>query len=253
MDVFDTHAHLLDNAFDADRDELIKSLPGEGVEGVIECGTTVPESKKALALAEKYPFIYFAAGVHPHCAANAKKGYTEELKILLQDKKCVAVGEIGLDYHYDYSPKDVQRRVFEEQLQLAIDLNKPAVIHMRKSFRDTLDIIKKYKGLKGVMHCFSGSAETAGECLNLGLYISFTGSVTFKNAHNLQSAAAAVPAERLMAETDCPCMTPEPMRGQRNDPSKVKYVLTKLSELKNISYEKICRANRENIRQLFKI
>jgi TatD DNase family protein len=253
MDLFDTHAHTLDESFDEDRENLLKELPENGMVGMIEIGCDVDWSKKAADLALEHSFIHAAAGVHPHEASGAAEGFTGELKKILEKPKVVAIGEIGLDYHYDLSPRDVQRAVFEAQLGLAKETGKPVIIHMRKASEDTMALLKKYKGLRGVMHCYSGSLETAKEALKLGFYISFSGSVTFKNAVNLQPVAEYVPLDRILAETDCPYLTPEPFRGRRNDPSKVRYVLEKLAQLKKISYDEICAVNIRNARELFGI
>jgi len=251
MAIFDTHAHLLDEAFDEDREKLLTELPQMGMAGMVEIGVDVDWSRKAAALAAEHAFIYASAGVHPHEASGAKEGFTGELRELLLRPEVVAIGEIGLDYHYDYSPREVQQSVFEAQLRLAKETNKPVIIHMRKAYEDTMALLKKYKGLRGVMHCYSGSLETAKEALKLGYFISFSGSVTFKNAVNLQPVAEYVPLERILAETDCPYLSPEPFRGRRNDPSRVRYVLEKLADLKKISYDDICAINIKNARELF--
>ncbi len=253
MKLLDTHAHLLSDKFDEDRETLIAALPGQGIENLIEIGTDLESSYKAQRLAEQTDYIYAAVGVHPHDAAEAPGDYIERLTGLAQRPKVAAIGEIGLDYYYDFSPRNVQREVFASQLELAEKLDLPVVIHMREATQDALSILRGYQGLRGVMHCFSGSAETAQICLGLGLHVSFTGSVTFKNARKVTEAAAIVPLNRLMAETDCPYLSPEPVRGRRNDPSNVRYVLLKLAELKGISFEEMCDINIENAKGLFNI
>ncbi|MGE5495781.1 MAG: TatD family hydrolase [Burkholderiales bacterium] len=251
--LFDTHTHLLDRKFDVDRQALIKTLPELRVVGIIECGTTVRDSKKAAALAESTDYIYSAAGVHPHEAKDAPNDFLIQIKALAEKEKVIAIGEIGLDYHYDFSPKEIQRRVFEQQLDLARKMDIPVIIHMREATEDMLAMLRQYPGLRGVMHCFSGSAETAEMILDMGLYISFTGSVTFNNSRKVVEAAGVVPLDKLMAETDCPYMSPEPVRGTRNNPVNVKYVLAKLAAIKGITLEEMCEANINNVKRLYNI
>ncbi len=253
MRLFDTHAHLLDERFDEDRASLIETLPSLGMEGMIEVGTTVQDSRAAVNLAADVNYIYAAIGVHPHEAKDVSGDYISQLEALAAQPKAVAMGEVGLDYHYDLSPRDAQQRVFSEQLALAMRLGLPVVIHMREATQDTLAILREHPGLKGVMHCFSGSAETAEILVDMGLCVSFTGSVTFKNARKTVEAAQVVPLNRLMAETDCPYLSPEPVRGRRNDPSNVRYVLQKLADIKGVPFEDMCAINIENAKGLYKI
>ena len=253
MRLFDTHAHLLSEKFDEDRDELIARLPQLGIAGMIEVGTTVSDSVKAIQLTEKTDYIYATIGVHPHEAAEAEPDYIEQLRALAANPKVLAIGEIGLDYHYDFSPRDVQREVFARQLELARELELPVAIHMREATQDTLAILREHKMTRGVMHCFSGSAETAEICVDMGLHVSFTGSVTFKNARKVVEAAAVVPMDRLMAETDCPYLSPEPVRGRRNDPSNVRYVIEKLAEIKGVAPEEMAEINIRNAKGLYHI
>jgi len=253
MRLFDTHAHLLDEKFDEDRASLIESLPSLGLEGVIEIGTTVDDSRAAAQLAADVDYIYAAVGVHPHEAKDVSTDYIAQLEALAAQPKVVAIGEIGLDYHYDLSPCDVQQRVFAEQLSLAKRLSLPIAIHMREATQDTLAILREHPGLKGVMHCFSGSAETAEILVDMGLCVSFTGSVTFKNARKTVEAARAVPLNRLMAETDSPYLSPEPVRGRRNDPSNVRHVLQKLADIKGVPFDDMCAVNIENAKGLYHI
>ncbi len=253
MRLFDTHAHLLSEKFDEDRDALISRLPDLGIVGMIEVGTTVSDSVKAIELAEKADYIYVTIGVHPHEAAEAEPDYIEQLRALAANPKVLAIGEIGLDYHYDFSPRDVQRDVFARQLELARELELPVAIHMREATQDTLAILKEHGISHGVMHCFSGSAETAQICVDMGLYLSFTGSVTFKNARKVVEAANVVPLDRLMAETDCPYLSPEPVRGRRNDPSNVRYVIEKLAEIKGIAPDEMAEANISNAKGFYNI
>ncbi len=253
MRLFDTHAHLLDERFDEYRDALIRQLPKDGVVGVIEAGSSLDVSRRAVILAQEHDYIYAAVGVHPHESNGLQDGYLGVLEELAQSKKVIAIGEIGLDYHYDFSPREVQRKVLEEQVMLAQKLNLPMIFHMRESTADMLSILEAHKGIRGVMHCFSGSVETAQRCIALGLYISFTGSVTFKNARKTVDAAAEVPLDRIMAETDCPYLSPEPERGRRNDPRNVAHVLQKLALIKNVSFEDMCSINIENAKGLYNI
>ena len=248
--IFDTHAHYNDSAFDIDRNTLLGSLCESGISAVINCGTDIESSKISLEYAEKYPFIYAACGIHPEEAEKACDGYLEDLKVLLLHKRCVAVGEIGLDYHYRDDNKEEQKKLLKEQLALANELSLPVIIHDRDAHGDTLEILKCTKP-KGVLHCFSGSTETMKEVLNLGMYIGLGGTVTFKNAKKPQTVAKDVPLERLLLETDCPYMAPVPKRGTRNDSSLIKYVAEKIAEIKEISVEEIYNASEENARQLF--
>ena len=253
MRLFDTHAHLLSEKFDEDRDELIAGLPQLGIAGMIEVGTTVSDSVKAIELAEKADYIFATIGVHPHEAAEAEPDYIKQLRGLAANPKVLAIGEIGLDYHYDFSPHDVQREVFAHQLELARELELPVAIHMREATQDTLAMLREHKITRGVMHCFSGSAETAEICVDIGLHVSFTGSVTFKNARKVVDAADVVPMDRLMAETDCPYLSPEPVRGRRNDPSNIRYVIQKLAEIKGIAPEEMAEVNIRNAKELYGI
>lgn len=253
MRLFDTHAHLLDRKFDVDRQILVNTLPEQGLVGVIECGTTVRESKRAAALAEGAPYLYAAVGVHPHEVSEAQSDFIIQIEALARKDKVIAIGEIGLDYYYDFSPKETQRKVFEKQLELAKRLRLPVAIHMRESTQDMLSILGEHKGTKGVVHCFSGSAETAEILIGMGLHISFTGSVTFGNARKVVEAAAVVPLDRLMAETDCPYLSPEPVRGTRNNPANVKFVIQKLASIKGVPFEDMCEANINNAKRLYDI
>ncbi len=249
--IYDSHAHYNDEAFDEDRAQLLASLPDKGVCAVINCGTDIATSQLSLALAREYPFIRAACGIHPHEAAACEAGYLPKLREMLGDEKCVAVGEIGLDYHYDFSPRDVQLRFFEEQIILANELDLPIIVHDRESHEDTLNLLKKYKP-KGVVHCFSGSAEMAKEVLKLGMYIGLGGAVTFKNARKPLEVADVVPDDRLLIETDCPYMTPVPFRGMRNDSSYIPYAAEVLAQVKGVTADEILEITRQNANTLFK-
>ena len=252
--LFDTHAHLSDARFEADREELIANLPDRDVILVMECATGPEDMDKVIRLADGHDMIYAAAGIHPHNAKDAKPGYLTILREKIKHPKVKAVGEIGLDYHYGFSQREVQKKVFAEQLELAVENDMPVVIHTREATKDTMDILKRFYGaVSGVMHCFSGSAQTAKECVDLGLYISFSGTLTFNNAAKVKKAAAAVPAGRIMAETDCPYLSPEPKRGQRNDPGNVRFVLQEMAAIFHKSFDEMCEINFENGCRLFHI
>ncbi|MDO5112360.1 MAG: TatD family hydrolase [Clostridia bacterium] len=250
---FDTHAHLSDEKFDADRDAVIASLVPAGVARVIDVCCDAADWEKTRALADKHDFIYAAIGMHPHEAAHTTLSDLDAVKAVLQAyPKAVGLGEIGLDYHYDFAPREVQRAWFDAQLSLARELDVPVILHIREAFGDCMDILRAHKdGLKGEMHCFSGSVEIARECLDMGLYIAFGGAVTFKNANKLLDAAAYVPKERLLLETDCPYMTPVPHRGERNDPRGVIAVCEKLADLHRVSAAEMAQATWENANRLF--
>ena len=234
---FDTHAHYDDKRFDEDRDELLSSMHGAGITMIVNAGGDVSSSEFGLRLADKYPFIYAAVGVHPHEAKSMTDTTAAELEALLKRPKAVAVGEIGLDYHYDYSPRDVQRERFREQLELARHVGKPVIIHERESLGDTLDIISDFRDLTGVFHCYSGSWETAKTILDMGWYLSFTGVITYKNARRALEVVEKMPADRIMAETDCPYLTPEPLRGKRNSSLYLPYTVGKIAEIRGITAE----------------
>ena len=233
--IFDSHAHYDDPRFNEDRETLLAAMAGHGVEKIMNIGNTTQANLAGIALAEQYPFIHCTVGIHPDQAPEMQPGYLDLLAQQSRHPKVHAIGEIGLDYFYDdASPREVQRRVFEEQLALAKDLALPVVIHNRDAHQDTLELLKKYRP-KGIMHCFSGSAELAQEVVRLGMYVGFTGVITFKNARKAVEAAAAVPLERLLVETDCPYMAPEPYRGKRCDSTMLHRMVEKLGELKGIS------------------
>ncbi len=256
MKLFDTHAHLSDEAFDADRDELIPSLPEKGVPLVMDVCCDLEDWPKTEALIRAYPFIYAAAGMHPHAAEKTGEAHIEKLTALFaSEPKLKAWGEIGLDYHYDFAPRETQRLWFERQLAAALELKLPVVLHIREAFGDCMDILRAYraKGLCGEMHCFSGSVEIARECLDMGLYIAFGGAISFKNANKLLDAARYVPRDRLLIETDCPYMTPVPHRGERNDPGLMHLTLERLAALRGEDGEALAQATYENGKKMFRI
>ncbi|MDO5689585.1 MAG: TatD family hydrolase [Tissierellia bacterium] len=250
--LIDSHAHLDDPRFDEDRDQLITQLNELGVDLVINPGADRTSSEKAISLSEIYENIYAAVGTHPHDA----DGFTEEdfayYKQAASLPKVVAIGEIGLDYYYDNSPRELQKTVFRRQLELAEEVQLPVLIHSREADQDTFALLEEFQGrVKGVMHCYSGSVEMAKRYLGLGYYISLAGPVTFKNARVPKEVAAMVPADRLLVETDSPYLSPEPKRGKRNDPSKVVYVAREIAKLRGMSYEELAKLTRENTLRLF--
>ena len=248
--ICDSHAHYDSEAFNDDRKELLSALPQQGVCGIINCGSDMASSLKSLELADEFDFVYASCGIHPHEAEGCKDGYLSVLKKLCGESKCVAVGEIGLDYHYDFSPRDIQQRVFEDQLMLAKELDLPVIIHDREAHEDTLNLLKKYKP-KGVVHCFSGSVEMAKEIVKLGMYIGLGGAVTFKNARKPREVAEYVPSEMLLIETDCPYMTPVPFRGKRCDSSFIPYTAEVIAEARGVTPQEILDLTRVNANKLF--
>ena len=250
---FDTHAHYDDGKFDSDREELLASMPERGVELIVDPASDIASAETARGIAERFRFVYFAAGVHPHEAAEAAEDYLDEIRRLAGHPKCVAVGEIGLDYHYDFSPREVQRRVFDEQLSLAAQLSLPVIIHEREAVADCLDILRSHRGIEGVVHCYSGSWETARELLDMGLHISFTGVVTFKNARRVLDTVAKIPMDRMMIETDSPYMAPEPCRGQRNSSLLLPHIARRIGEIRGVDTEEVARVTMENGRRFFHI
>ena len=221
MKVFDTHAHLDDSRFDEDREALIAALPGEGVVRCMTIGASMETSANAVALANRWPHLWAAVGVHPHEAALLCDEQMDTLRSWAGEDRVVAIGEIGLDYHYDLQPRETQRACLDQQFTLAREVSLPVIYHIREAWGDFLPWLKAAPRHPGVMHCYSGSVETAKLCLDAGLYLSLAGTVTFKNARNLQEVARYVPADRLLIETDCPYLTPEPLRGRRNEPKHV--------------------------------
>ena len=249
--IFDSHAHYDDSAFDSDREELLASLTEAGVCGLITCGTDIPTSRQNIALAHRYAWIWAAAGFHPEAAERITDADFTALRTLLDDEKCVAVGELGLDYHYDDgAPRAVQLDVLERQLALANELHMPVIFHDRDAHADTLEMLKKYRPM-GVVHCFSGSVEMARDILNLGMYIGIGGAVTFKNARKPVEVAQYVPEDRLLIETDCPYMTPVPFRGKRNHSGLIPHTAQKLAEVRGCTAEHVLEITRRNAERLF--
>ncbi len=237
--IFDTHSHYADSAFDGDRDELLAALPDKGVRFAALAGSSMQDSAENVALAQKYGYIYAAVGVHPESVDETPSDYREKLTELVKSSEKVrAIGEIGLDYHYENYDRDKQILFFRQQLELARELSLPVIVHSRNASEDTLDILKEYRPA-GVVHCFSGSAEVAREVIKLGMYIGFTGVLTFKNAKKALRALEAVPLDRLLLETDCPYMAPEPLRGRRCDSSMICYTAEKAAQIKGVSTQEL--------------
>lgn len=251
--IFDTHAHYADHAFDSDRDVLLSSLNQKGVKYVMLASSSVDDTRENLEIAEKYDYIYSAVGVHPESVETNPADYLDIVKsVALSSPKIKAIGEIGLDYHYDGYNREKQIRLFEEQLVLAKELNLPVIVHSRDACEDTLDILKKYKPC-GVVHCFSGSAETAKEILKIDMYIGFTGVLTFKNAKKALKALEVVPLDRLLLETDCPYMSPVPFRGQRCDSSMIAYTAEKAAEIKHIDTQELIDITCGNAKKFYSV
>jgi len=253
--LFDSHAHLDSMKFDGDRDIVIKRAHESGISLIMNPGADYESSVNAVELSEKYDFIYAAVGVHPHDAKSLDDMMLGLIKAMARKKKVKAIGEIGLDYHYDFSPRDVQKYWFRKQLQLAKELKMPVIIHDREANQDVMDILKEENAFEtGVLlHCFSGSAELARQYIKLGAYLSVAGPVTFKNARKLVEVVETVPLDRLMIETDSPYLTPHPYRGKRNESTYVKYVCEKIAEIKGVSYEEVANQTMENAKKYFNI
>lgn len=252
--LFDTHAHYDSHKFDADRDAVLSALPGLGVELVVNPGCDLESSQKAIGLAERYPFVYAAVGVHPEDCAHWADGDVDELRALAARPKVVAVGEIGLDYYWpENPPRELQRQVFRAQMALARELSLPVIVHDREAHGDCLDVVREFPEVRGVFHCFSGSAEMARELVDRGWMISFTGVLTYKNARKAVEAAQAVPLDRIMIETDSPYMAPVPHRGERNFSGYVVHICQRLAEIKGVSLDYCSRITLENGRRLFQI
>ena len=251
MKLFDTHTHYDDERFDGDRDEVLKNLQKKDIGLVVNASSDMESSVKSIEFSRKYDYLYSAVGVHPH---DAIKGFDPEKLIeFTKERKVVAIGEIGLDYYYDLSPREVQKKIFIKQLNIAKSLDIPVIIHDRDAHKDSLDIIKDIGDIKGVFHCFSGSVEMAIEIIKLGMYISFAGPITFKNAKKSIEVAKSIPQDRILIETDCPYLSPEPFRGKRNDSGYLKYIAEKIAQILNYTYEEVADITFENGRNFFRI
>jgi TatD DNase family protein len=250
---FDTHAHYDDAAFDPDRDELLLSLGEEGVELVVDPGCDVESTLAAADLAARYPFIYSAAGIHPEELGKLRPDSLERIRGAAMEKKTVAIGEIGLDYYWDSSRRDEQKELFAVQLEMALELDMPVIVHDREAHGDSLEMVCSYTGLRGVFHCFSGSAETASELLRRGWYLGFDGPITYKNARKQLAVLEICPPERILIETDSPYMPPVPHRGERNDSRMLRYISEKVAQVKGMTPEAAAALTLENGKRLFGI
>jgi TatD DNase family protein len=251
----DSHTHLNDQAYQEDYRAVIEAAINNGVEAMLVVGCDLESSRRAVELANEYPVLWAAVGIHPHDAKSWNQVVAGEMQSLLKEPRVVAVGEIGLDYHYLYSSKEDQLNAFIEQLLIAKQYNKPIIIHTRDAHQDTYTMLSKEKigQAGGVLHCYSGSSEMARLYLELGLQLSFTGSITFQNADKLRKVAAEIPLDRLLVETDCPYLTPYPFRGHRNEPLQVALVGKKLAEVKQLTVDEVMRATTANCKNLFGI
>ncbi len=252
--LFDTHAHMDDRAFDADREALLSSLPEAGIALLMNPGCSLASSRNADALSRRYSYIYAAVGSHPDAADEVNDAVLAEYRELCKlNPKIRAIGEIGLDYHYEDIPRDIQLKAFRAQMALAAELDLPVIVHEREAHEDGMAVVREFPTVKGVFHCYSGSAEMARQLVDLGWYIGFTGVLTFKNARKAIEVASSIPLERIVLETDCPYMAPEPFRGRRNDPGKLYRMAQKLAELRGLPLEEIHRITLENGKRLYRL
>lgn len=253
--IFDSHAHLDDERFDGERDRIIARAKESGIELILNPGADLNTSLRAVNLAEKYEMIYAAVGVHPHDVKDMDEDTIQVLRALSNKEKVVAIGEIGLDFYYDHSPRELQRKWFRRQIELAKEVNLPMIIHDRDAHEETFKILKEYDAgtLGCVMHCYASSVEMAREYIKMGVYISLAGPVTFNNARKTYEVAKEIPLEWLLVETDSPYLTPVPYRGKRNEPAYVKLVAEKIAEAKGITLEEVARQTTLNAKKLFKI
>lgn len=254
MKIVDSHSHIDDEKFDLDREEVISFFEKENIDFIVDPASDVKSSEKIVEIVKKHDRVYGAVGIHPHEVLDITDKDLEKIYNLSFSKKIVAIGEIGLDYYYDNSPREKQKEIFRKQLEIAALRNLPVIIHTREAMGDTFDILNEFKGkIKGVMHCYTGSLEMAKRFINLGFYISISGVVTFKNAVNVREMAKEIPLDNLLIETDSPYLTPEPNRGKRNESKFVWLVAKKLSEIKNIEINNLIYNTNSNARNLFKI
>ena len=252
--LFDTHAHMDDSAFDADRQQLLESLPGQGLSLVMNPGCSLESSRNVDKLTREYDFLYGAVGSHPDIADEVNEAVLDEYRMLWkQNSKIKAIGEIGLDYHYEDIPRDIQKKAFRMQMELARELDLPVIVHERDAHEDGMKIVEEFPEVTGVFHCYSGSYEMAKWLIHRGWYIGFTGVLTFKNARKAIEVASQIPLDRLVLETDCPYMSPEPFRGKRNDPGKLYRMAERLAEIRGLSLEEIHAITLENVKRLYRI
>lgn len=256
--LFDTHAHISDKRFDDDRDELLSvKLPQAGISLVCDVACDLRDVSRTLDIIGRYDYVYGAAGMHPHTASYMDNAMMDKLRETLAHPKMLALGEIGLDYYYDLSPREVQREWFDKQLSLAAELSMPVILHVRDAIGESIDILKAHKAELiengGIMHCYSGSVESARDCLDLGLHIGFGGSLTFKNNRRGVETAAFIPMDRAVFETDCPYLAPVPHRGERNDPTLMRFAIAKFAEIKGVSFEEAAQAGFDNGVRLLRV
>ena len=252
--LFDTHAHMDDRAFDTDREELLRALPGQGLALVMNPGCSLESSRNAVRLAKEFDYIYAAVGSHPDVADEVNDAVLAEYRELCKlNPKVKAIGEIGLDYHYEDIPREIQLKAFRAQMELARELGLPAIVHERDAHEDGMAVVRDFPEVTGVFHCYSGSAEMARQLVDRGWYIGFTGVLTFKNARKTIEVASSIPLDRIVLETDCPYMAPEPFRGRRNDPRKLYRMAEKLAEIRGLSVEEIHTITTENGKRLYRI
>lgn len=252
--LFDTHAHMDDASFDEDRESLLAALPQQGIGLLMNPGCSLASSCNASRLSQQYDYIYAAVGSHPDAADEVNDGVLEEYKTLCkQNPKIKAIGEIGLDYHYEDIPREIQQQAFRSQMALARELGLPVIVHEREAHEDGMKIVEEFPDVTGVFHCYSGSAEMAKWLVKRGWYIGFTGVLTFKNARKAVETASALPLDRVVLETDCPYMSPEPFRGKRNDPGRLYRMAEKLAEIRGLSVEEIHAVTMENGKRLYRI
>ena len=253
--IFDTHAHYDDDAFDEDRDVLLSGMGEQNVEYIVNVGASMASSERSIKLAEKYPFVYAAVGVHPDEVGELDEKKFAKLREWTNHEKVKAVGEIGLDYYWDKEKHDLQKHWFMRQMELASEVKLPMIVHSREAAKDTLDMVIAAKplNLSGIIHCYSYSVEQAREYLNMGYYIGIGGVVTFKNAKKLKEVAEYTPLSQIVLETDCPYLAPTPFRGKRNDSSKIAYVAEELAAIKQVPVEEVIRITNENGRRLYNI
>ncbi|MFR5874961.1 MAG: TatD family hydrolase [Eubacterium sp.] len=250
--IFDTHSHYDDDKFDEDRYQLLKSLPDKGITKVVSCGCDISTSKFNKLLSEKFDYFYFAAGFHPENLEGFEFSDLDAIREMAADKKCLAIGEIGLDYHWMSSTKEKQKKFFEKQIMIANELDMPVIVHDRDAHGDTMDILRKTKP-KGVVHCFSGSKEMAKEIIRLGMYIGLNGVATFKNARKSLEVVREIPIDRLVLETDCPYLAPEPYRGKRNDSSYIPFIAQRIGEVLGMDVQEVLNITAENAKKLYEL
>ena len=254
MMLFDTHAHMDDLAFDEDRAELLSTLPDQGLALVMNPGCSLESSRNAVRLASEYDYIYAAVGSHPDAADEVNDAVLAEYRELCKlNPKVKAIGEIGLDYHYEDIPRQIQLKAFRAQMEVARELGLPVIVHERDAHEDGMAVVRDFPEVTGVFHCYSGSAEMARQLVDKGWYIGFTGVLTFKNARKAIEVASSIPLERIVLETDCPYMAPEPFRGRRNDPGKLYRMAEKLAEIRGLPVEEVQSITVENGRKLYRI